>query len=539
MPDYIAPPGTLPPGSTVWAYLRDSGGDAQEQSVYQQQKEIEAYCKRFSLVLVQTFSDVAKSGGNVEKRESFLEMIDLSHKPGRRPCGLLLWNFARFGRDLADSSYYKAILRKNGLVIHSLTDPIPEGDYGRVIEIIIDITNEDKRRQTSRDVKRGLQAAFKEGYSFGKPPTGYLVEHCEYGKKRDGKPRQVGRWIPNPDLWEEVKLAWGLRAEGKRYKEIQAATYGRIFKTVNCWCTFFSNKAYLGIGVWGELEIPDHHPAAIDLETWLAVQQVQAKSHRPKAGLNHPRTQGNPSLLGGLAVCIHCGYHMVKGRTGNKNSRWECYFCNKKNIMGNEACENRMINGRNADKAVIDTVLEKVLTPDFMQDILRETRTVLTQTEELDREETRLKTQLENIKRIINNLVDTAERVGSQAVIEKLQKRESEKAALETALKLIKGKRNAAQVELSPEALLLALNAWREEIIKTNQALQAETDQANKANHIRALKSLLTRFVTKVELGYNRARIWYSYPVDALYGTNVPLSSGGTQPDSFQTTFKN
>ena len=35
MPDYIAPPTTLPPGSVVWGYLRDSGGDAQEQSVPQ------------------------------------------------------------------------------------------------------------------------------------------------------------------------------------------------------------------------------------------------------------------------------------------------------------------------------------------------------------------------------------------------------------------------------------------------------------------------------------------------------------------------
>jgi hypothetical protein len=39
MPDYIVPPTTLPPGSVVWGYLRDSGGDAQEQSVHQQKAE--------------------------------------------------------------------------------------------------------------------------------------------------------------------------------------------------------------------------------------------------------------------------------------------------------------------------------------------------------------------------------------------------------------------------------------------------------------------------------------------------------------------
>ena len=528
MPDYISPPGTLPPGSAVWAYLRDSGGYAQEQSVYQQQREIEAYCKRFGLVLVQTFSDVAKSGGSTHKRESFLEMIDLSYMQDRRPCGLLLWNFARFARDLDDSSYYKSVLRKNGLVIHSLTDPIPEGDYGRVIETIIDIANEDKRRQTARDVKRGLQAAFKEGFSFGVPPTGYMAEHCEFGKKRDGKPRIVGKWVPDPEKWEYVKLAFRLRSQGKFYLEIREATHGKLFKSMNCWTTFFSNKSYLGIGVWGELEIPNHHPAAVDLDTFLAVQAVQEAHRKRTTGLNHPRTMGRPSLLSGLAVCIHCGYHMIKWKTGNKNSRWDCYICNKKNSMGNRVCENHMINGKHADSAVLNAVLGKVLTPEFLQAVLDETKALLSDTDEIDREETRLKKELGEVKQKIKNLLDQLEESNSPALLGRLQEREAKRATLEADLRQIEGKRKAAQVELSPEALQLALAAWREEITQVNQALQTATDQASRADHIRALKSLLTRFVTKVELGYNRARIWYSYPINALYGDSVPPTSGGT-----------
>jgi len=49
-------------------------------------------------------------------------MIDQSQHPATRPNGIITWNYARFARDLDDSQYYKATLRKGGIVIHSLND---------------------------------------------------------------------------------------------------------------------------------------------------------------------------------------------------------------------------------------------------------------------------------------------------------------------------------------------------------------------------------------------------------------------------------
>ncbi len=145
MPDYISPPSTIPPGSLVWAYVRDSGGTAQEQSTTQQEAEILKYCKRHNLILVRFFSDIAKSGGSTEGRDQFNAMIDASKEVTNRPVGLLIWNFARFSRDIDDSDYFKSILRRQKIAIHSLTDPIPEGPWSRVVEKIIDIANEEKK----------------------------------------------------------------------------------------------------------------------------------------------------------------------------------------------------------------------------------------------------------------------------------------------------------------------------------------------------------------------------------------------------------
>jgi DNA invertase Pin-like site-specific DNA recombinase len=276
MTDYLAPPRDLHPGSYVWAYLRDSGGPTQEQSVFQQEAEIRAYCRRHGLVLSQLFKDTARSAGSVIGRETFNDLITASNDADLRPAAILIWNFARFARDLDDSSYYKAVLRKRGVIVHALTDPIPEGHMGRTVETLIDIANEEKRRQTSRDVKRGIASLVKRGYApgGGRPPRGYKPVKVTVGAKRDGTPRIMTRWVPDPIMWDLVRLAWQMRAQGKSHGEIQEATARKVHKSDTCWPTFFSNKAYLGIGVSGDLEVPQHHEPAITWEVWQAVQDA-------------------------------------------------------------------------------------------------------------------------------------------------------------------------------------------------------------------------------------------------------------------------
>jgi len=267
MPEYNPPPADLPPGSLVFAYLRDSGGPTQEQSTAQQEQEIIEYCKAHGLALTHIFSDVARSGGKTNGREQFMMMIDATHNPATCPQGLIVWNFARFSRDADDSDYYKSLLRKRGVIIHSLTDMIPDGPYARLVEKIIDISNEEKRRQNSRDVKRGLAALVREGYNPGTPPRGYRAVQVPRGQTRDGRQRFASRWEPDPEHFPLVQMAWRMRAEGASYKQIQDATGGNLYKSINCWHDFFRNRSYLGIARFGDVDFPDHHPAAITLNS--------------------------------------------------------------------------------------------------------------------------------------------------------------------------------------------------------------------------------------------------------------------------------
>ena len=517
MPDYMPPPAALPPGSMVWAYLRDSGGDGQEQSVPQQKAEIQAFCRRHNLLLGHIFADVARSGGSVIGRDAFNDLVDMVKDPDLRPRGLLLWNFARFARELDDSSYYKALIRKQGVAIHSLTDPIPDGAYGRVVEVIIDITNEEKRRQTSRDVKRSLAALVRQGYaSGGFPPQGYLAEEVIVGTKRNGLPRKVSRWVPDPELSDLASLAWKMRAQGKSYGEIQEATLGLLYKAKSGWPTFFANKTYLGIGKCGELEIPDHHPALVDQATWDAVQKIQGAhpKHGKVSEAFHPRRQAAPSLLSGHAVCIHCGsavFYTQSNTQEGRNFTWPYYMCGQKARRGWNTCQGRMINASKAENSILDAVLTRILTPNFVQALLAEAKAQLADTSAIERELSRLEKQVKETQKAIQNLLDLAETFGAQAAGERLRGREAELAGCRAEIQDLQAQKAAAQVEISPEALEVVLSVWRGKI-----------EAASQAGDIRVLRNLLfPRFITKVELGYDQARVWYSFPLEGSKGVVV------------------
>jgi DNA invertase Pin-like site-specific DNA recombinase len=500
--------------------LRDSGGESQEQSTSQQKREIEAYCQRYGLMLVRVFEDAARSGGSTKARAAFLEMIDASTQPENRPQGLLVWNYARFARDMDDSAFYRAVIRKNKMVIHSLTDPIPPGEFSRVIETLIDYANEEKRRQTSRDVKRGLMDRTRAGYApGGPPPRGYKAVKEEIGLRRNGQPRNGTKWEPDPELAPLVTLAFKMRAEGKSLPEIMEATQGRLYKSKNCFSTFFRNKSYLGIGHCGDLEIENHHPALVDRETWQAVRKVQEQARRNVQGnLIHPKRVNNPSLLSGLAVCIHCGTPIIRDSTGG--TKWKAYLCGKKRNRSNyHACEGRQIGMAKADEAVLNAVLTRILTPDFVTDLLDELRAQISDTTQIDRQEQEKRQSLATCEKAIDRLLSAIEETESPSAKARLKERENERTQLQLALSALEARRAAAQLTISPEALALVLSVWSGEI-----------EEARQAEDIRNLQSLLRRFVTKVELGYNMAKIWYTYPIDAFAVTRLTGNSSSGPP---------
>lgn len=511
--NYSPPPPGLRPGARVWCYLRDSGGMMQAESTVQQESEIRSYCSRNNLTLVRVFCDVARSGGSTVKRDEFVRMIDESESEATRPDALLIWNYARFSRNENDSKLYRALLRKRGIVFHSLTDPIPHDDFEQVIEALLDFSNAEKRRQTSRDVKRGLKELVSrcdtsapgrhlEGLAPGTPPRGYKSIPVEIGVRRNGTPHYVGKWVIDPDLSDYVKMAWELRAAGKSYQEITQATKGKVYITSASWVSFFKNKSYLGVYGKGPREIPDHHEPLITFEVWEAVQRIH-ESHPLYGGkgLHNPRRVGNPTLLSGFAYCLDCGAMMTHS-PGNAKRAWRHYLCGKKNRQGYQACNSRRVGADKADAKIIETLMTRIFTAEYLAEALDLARQRLESTPDIERELNAERRRVEDLDIAIQRLLRTIERTDSPSALERLQQREAERTQARANVKKLSVQLTAAKVEITPEAMVIILDAWREQFNKLQET-----------GNIREIKTYMMQFIKRVDLGYNHAKIYYTYPM--------------------------
>ena len=160
------------------AYIRVSTDDQTELSPDAQLRVILERSKSDGVTIPPEFIFIEKkgiSGRKAENRPEFQRMIAIakSQKPSpfRR---LYLWKFSRFARNQEESAFYKGILRKKCSVeVVSVSEPIMEGMFGRLIEMIIEWFDEYYSVNLSGEVLRGMkEKALRQGYQL-RPCLGY------------------------------------------------------------------------------------------------------------------------------------------------------------------------------------------------------------------------------------------------------------------------------------------------------------------------------------------------------------------------------
>lgn len=345
-----------------------------DRSVSRQLEAIKDYCARHGLKLRHIFKDVAKSGGTTAGRDEFDRMISSTRNEADRPVAILLWNYARFARDLDDSTYYKALLRsKRGIIIHSLTDHIPEGPYGKFVEILIDISNEEKRRQTSIDAADGLRSIVAQGAIPGTPPRGFMREPIITINPRTGQERKNHRWVPDPKQIRSIRKAFQMRAAGASLNEIQKAC--KLFSTINSYSTFFRNPIYYGTLVYGGITHANYCKPIVQKALWDKVQLIQdgfAQSKNVKSGDHtHPRRQASEFLLSGFARCALCGSPLYGSSSHQKeNYIYQSYLCTLA-YRKRGSCSKNRIPKEAFETAVINAIADVLIKPENIVDAYR------------------------------------------------------------------------------------------------------------------------------------------------------------------------
>lgn len=441
------PPSTLPPGSTVWAYLRDSGGPSQDRSVEQQREIIEEYCARHGLVLIHPpFEDVHKSGTSTHNRTEFEFMMSLSASERLRPKGLLIWNHARFSRGGPyDVQFYKSTLRQRGIIIHSLTDKIPEGKFAPVIESLIETANQAKAEEAAMGAWRGLRHLVKQGAVPGTPPKGIRRVPITVRSEQGGE-HVAHRWEPDPHFEHRILTAFEMKAAGKSLAQIHRAT--RLYGSLNGYTTFFQNCIYIGTLKFGDLIIEKYCKPIIPKRLWTKVQSIiaaHASRLNVRSASDHPRRVNATYSLSGIIKCARCGSPM-NGLTSRQPSGkdYRRYRCN--NAKQKLTC---------TAKPIPAALLEKLVIKELVRFFEEETNLIellshfsATQAEHHAAADTAIashRAELGAVRKGLNNTANAiAQTGGSATLLKKLTQLEAQESHLTNQISQLETQKSAS-----------------------------------------------------------------------------------------------
>jgi site-specific DNA recombinase len=371
-------------------YLRVSTGRqaAGDVSIPSQRDLTRRFCEAQGWVVTAEFVEPGASATD-DRRPAFQRMLDEAAGPDPRFDIICVHAFSRFYRNGAEMELTIRKLRKQGVEVVSVTQPTGDDPSQEMMRQMIGIFDEYTSRENGKNVIRAMRESAKQGFWNGAtPPLGYRIVAAE---RRGSKVKK--RLEIDPVEAELVRLIFRLYAEGDGgsgplgvkeatkwlnehgYRTRRGSTFGvgllhRILKS-----------SYYATGKWpygrrnsrtGGLHDPAtiveiDIPPIIPLEL---VEKVQARLVRNNPKVTPPRVVNGPTLLTGLATCACCGAGMTRTGTRRRNRSYSYYSCGGCHQKGRSVCRGRHISMAKLDGLVIESVKERLFTPERLTTIL-------------------------------------------------------------------------------------------------------------------------------------------------------------------------
>lgn len=314
------------------AYIRVSDERQDEFSPDSQIKLIRDYCKRNEIELPDEliFYDDGISAKSTAKREQFNNMIAIAKQKEKPFDMILVWKFSRFARNQEESIVYKSLLRKNGVEVVSVSEPIQDNPFGGLIERIIEWMDEYYLIRLSDEVRRGMTERATRGKPNCAPPFGYRMEDGEYivNEEEAAVVRQMFdmflqginvRRISDHFLHLGVKNHFGNPIDNRGVEYI------------------LNNPCYIGYVRWNphgrsasnrnynnpeDILIKSTHSPIISEEAFRQAQSLMEARRRRGVKYTRETVQVNMFALKGLVKCDACGSTLVYSK---KNNGLQCH----------------------------------------------------------------------------------------------------------------------------------------------------------------------------------------------------------------------
>lgn len=334
------------------AYVRVSTNDQTELSPDAQIRVILDAAKADGYIIPPEFIFVEHrgiSGRKAENRTEFLRMISIAKCQNPAPFKrLYLWKFSRFARNQEESIFYKGILRKKcGIEVKSVSEPLPEGMFGRLIETIIEWFDEYYSINLSGEVLRGMtEKALRNGYQ--------AVPSLGYRAIGGGQP-----FVIQPDKMEIAEFihisyhngldmtAVSREANRRGYRTNRGQPFER--RTV---LRILTNKFYIGTVTWNGISFQGTHElnpaivAVFDENQKRIEQEYRPVSRRQISSCKH--------WLSGLLKCGICGASLSLNKSHDISKRGDTFQC-WKYAKGSHHGSNS-ISVRKAEAAILESL---------------------------------------------------------------------------------------------------------------------------------------------------------------------------------------
>lgn len=396
------------------AYARYSSDSQREESIEAQLRAIREYCERNRMQLVKIYTDEARSA-TTDDRPGFLQMIQDS------ALGMfdavIVHKLDRFSRDRYDSAFYKRQLKKNGIRLISVLEPLDDSPESIILESVLEGMAEYYSANLARETLKGLKEnAFECRHNGGLPPLGYDVDP------------ETKKYIVNENEAEAVKMIFEMYASGAGYNAIidqlnllgyktkRGKTFGK-----NSIHEILRNEKYTGVYIYNStarkvngkynnrkrkpdndiIRIPGGMPRIIEIEIWKKVQDKMDKNkHAP--GHNSAK---EIYLLSGIIYCGKCGSAMVGNRKFSKGKKYVSYECSERKRK--RTCDMKSIQIDMIENLVIDNLINNVFTSGKLDKLAQKVYDyAISQMSEISSDIKALEAKLNQVETEIKNIVD-------------------------------------------------------------------------------------------------------------------------------------
>ena len=445
------PDGRIP----VAIYARVSS-DAQdvENSIDAQLNKCREWAERNGYVIVQEFIDRAKSG-RADKRPDFREMVDVAESPDCHFAGVLVWRFSRFFRNKDESAFYKQKLRKNGVGVISVNEPVDDSSVGRLTEGMFELLDGFQSELISEEVKRGTHNLARRGFFLGRvAPYGMMKVKVPDGKKERNK------LAPDPETAPHTRRMFDLALKDRTESQITKILNAEGIPSVgggrwkaNRVHDALTNRHYEGTIVWAidsddPVIAPNSHPGIVTPEEFARVQEL-LKSRAPD--VKNPRHAGSEHLLSEMVKCRQCGSSYTYATSSKNGKIYRYLVCDKRKNHGIEGCDSPWLPKDEFETLVMDKTLSDILVPSTIDPAIRELR------RELGDPVTKVRKEVSDAERRMKDIDQRQDRIfmayeNGKVDLDRYSRRNKE---LEEAKALIMAEHQSAIASMGQDALIL------------------------------------------------------------------------------------